>query len=44
MYPAHKSYTREEILRENPEITPAELAARMNMPLGEAIVILSELR
>ena len=43
MYPAHKSYTREEILRENPDITPTELAARMNMPLGEAIVILHEL-
>lgn len=43
MYPAHKSYTREEILRENPDITPAELAARMNMPLGEAVVILHEL-
>ena len=43
MYPAHKSYTREEIIRENPDINPAELAARMNMSLGEAIVILHEL-
>lgn len=43
MYPAHKSYTREEILREKPDILPAELAARLSMPLGEALVILHEL-
>jgi len=43
MYPAHKSYTREEILHEKPDIIPAELAARLNMPLGEALVILHEL-
>ena len=43
MYPAHKAYTREEILREKPDVTPAELAARLNMPLGEALVILHEL-
>ena len=43
MYPAHKSYTREEIIRENPDVIPAELAARLNLPLGEALVILHEL-
>ena len=43
MYPSRKAYTREEILREKPDITPAELANRLNMPLGEAIVILCEL-
>ena len=43
MYPTHKSYTREEIMRENPDIIPAELAARLNLPLGEALVILNEL-
>ena len=43
MYPNHKAYTRDVILREKPEIPPAELAARLNMPLGEALVILSEL-
>ena len=43
MYLNHKSYTREAILNEKPEITPAELAARLNMPLGEALVILYEL-
>jgi hypothetical protein len=43
MYPNHKSYTREAILNEKPEITPAELAAKLKIPLGEALVILYEL-
>jgi len=43
MYPNHKSYTREAILNEKPEIKPAELAARLKIPLGEALVILYEL-
>jgi len=43
MYPNHKSYTRETVLNEKPEITPAELAAKLRMPLGEALVILYEL-
>jgi len=43
MYPSHKAYTRETILQEKPDITASELASRMSMPLGEAIVILHEL-
>ena len=43
MYPNHKSYTREAILNEKPEIMPAELAARLKIPFGEALVILYEL-
>jgi transcription initiation factor IIE alpha subunit len=43
MYPSHKAYTREMILQEKPEITPSELANRMSMSLGEALVILYEL-
>jgi len=43
MYPNHKSYTRETILNEKPEVTPAELAARLKIPFGEALVILYEL-
>jgi hypothetical protein len=43
MYPGHKAYTRETILRERPDVTPAELATRLNMSFGEAIVILDEL-
>jgi len=43
MYANHKAYTRDEILQEKPDITPAELSSRLNMPLGEALVILYEL-
>jgi hypothetical protein len=43
MYPSHKAYTRETILPRKPELTPSELANRLNMPLGEALVILHEL-
>ncbi len=44
MYPHHKAYTREVVLHEKPDITPAELAARLGIPLGEALVILYELK
>lgn len=43
MYPNHKAYTREVILSEKPEITPAELSVRLKISLGEALVILCEL-
>jgi hypothetical protein len=43
MYPTHKAYTRETISRQKPDITAAELAARLNSPLGQALVILDEL-
>ncbi len=44
MYPHHKSYTREVILNEKPNMKPNELAARLGVPLGEALVILHELK
>ncbi len=44
MYPTHKAYTRDVILREKPEISPTDLAGRLNMPMGEALVVLHELR
>jgi hypothetical protein len=44
MYPTHKAYTRDSILHETPNITPIELAMRLNMPQGEALIILDELR
>jgi hypothetical protein len=44
MYPNHKAYTREVVLHEKPDITPTELAARLGIPLGEALVILYELK
>ena len=43
MYAHHKAYTRDTILQETPEMTPVELAVRLKMPLGEALVILHEL-
>ncbi len=43
MYPSRKAYTRDMILPEKADITSTELVARLNMPLGEAIVILYEL-
>jgi hypothetical protein len=44
MYPHHKSYTREVVLNEKPNIKSNELAARLGVPLGEALVILHELK
>ena len=44
MFPHHKAYTRKVILNEQPDITPSELAAKLGIPLGEAMVILYELR
>ncbi len=44
MYPHHKGYVRDVILSKNPNITPQELAVRINMPLGESLVILNELK
>ncbi len=43
MFPNHKAYTRESILPERSEINATELAARLNIPVGEALVILYEL-
>jgi len=43
MYPTHKAYTRDKVLPEKADITADELATRLNMPLGEALVILNEL-
>jgi hypothetical protein len=43
MYPHHKAFTRDTILPEKPETLPAELAARLNIPFGEGLVILCEL-
>ncbi|MEM2995315.1 MAG: hypothetical protein QXI91_04790 [Candidatus Bathyarchaeia archaeon] len=43
MYANHKAYTRDVILHEKPDITPIELATRLGIPLGEALVILYEL-
>jgi len=44
MYPHHKAYTRDIILHEQPDVTARDLAAKLGIPLGEALVILYELR
>ena len=43
MYPTHKAYTRDCILPQKNDVTANELAERLGMPLGEALVILGEL-
>lgn len=44
MYPHHKAYTRDVVLHEQLDTTPSDLTAKLNIPLGEAIVILYELQ
>jgi hypothetical protein len=44
MYPSHKAYIRDTILPEKPEIGSAELVVNLKIPLGEALVILCELK
>ncbi len=43
LYSSHRNYVKEIILPYQPGIKPEELSERLNMPLGEAIVILEEL-
>ena len=43
LYTSHKAYTRDSILIDSPGTSAEELALRLNMPLGEALVILYEL-
>ena len=42
MYPTHKAYTRDSILPQKGDISANELAERLGIPLGEALVILGE--
>ena len=44
MYPTHKAYTRDSILPKKADISANELAERLGLPLGEAILILNELQ
>ncbi len=43
MYPTHKSYTRDTILPQKTDVSASELAERLGMPIGEALVIIDEL-
>ncbi len=44
LYNAHKAYVRDKILPEKPRVRAEEISHRLDMPMGEAMVILSELR
>lgn len=44
MYPHHKFYVQSVFLSERPNIEPEDLAPSLGISLGEAIVILHELR
>jgi len=44
MFPHHKAYVRDFILHEQPDVTPKDLAMKLSIPLGEALVILYELQ
>jgi len=44
MYRPHKRYISTAVLNEKPGITPKQLSLELRIPLGEALVILHELR
>ena len=44
MYKHHKHFVEDVMLKEKPDISPQELAVQINVTLGEAIVLLDELR
>jgi len=44
MYKHHKRYVQDVMLKERPDISAKELAVQINIPLGEAIVLLDELQ
>ncbi|MEM2143398.1 MAG: hypothetical protein QXS20_04475 [Candidatus Thorarchaeota archaeon] len=43
LFPNLLQYTREFIVSHEPEITPRDLACRLSISVGEALVILSDL-
>lgn len=44
MYPHHKFFTESVFLSEKPDASPQDLAISLDISLGEAMVILYELR
>ena len=44
LYPHHKAYARDVIFHEQPDVTPSDLASKLDVPLGEALVIFYELK
>lgn len=43
MYASHKAYVRDSLILEMPDISVEELSIRLDIPLGEAMVILHEI-
>jgi len=44
MYRNHKRYLEDVMIKEKPDISSQELAVQLNIPLGEALVLLDETR
>lgn len=44
MYPHHKFYTQSVFLKSKPDVLPQDLASALGISLGEAIVILYEIK
>ncbi len=44
MYPSHKAYVRDNLALKVAELSPEELSFDLDIPLGEAYVILHELK
>jgi hypothetical protein len=44
MYKHHKRYVQEVMLKDQPDVSAKELAIQINVSLGEAMVLLAELR
>jgi hypothetical protein len=44
MYKNHKRYLQDVMLKERSDISAKELSVQLNIPLGEAIVLLDEIR
>jgi len=43
MYPSHKAWVRDRMLPEDPDLSVKSLSFRLDISLGEAMVILHEL-
>ena len=44
MYKHHKRYVQDVMVKDRPDISARELAVQINIPLGEAMVLLEEVR
>jgi len=43
MYPSHKAYVRDTLILESPDVSAEGLSLRLDIPLGEVMVILHEI-